>query len=640
MKQRTHTNRDGFLFIEAVVTIAVVTIVVASILTLYNFTFNSESREDAKLTGSLYAQESLEAIDFIARYDWTQMRDGIWHPAQNGALWELKSDSELLDGRFTRTITIAEVRRANTSNSHAYGDIVASGGFVDPETKLVTATVTWNQAIFGTQRVEYQMYQARDESKLFSQRNWNGGPGQQVFTDVSQFAAGVNVDYSASGVLALAANYITWDNATTTAEYDLPSNIDAEAIFVKGNILFIGTANNGGSGPGKSELYVFDISNLANPVLLSEIEVGDNINAIYADGNYAALATGVDSGELRIFNISNPSNVTFVTSRDLPANDDASDITAYQNYLYIIQGSSFFTFSYSDPANPQQTDVLNLGGAVLNAVSVLGGKAFVSSNIDSKEFIVLDVIDPTNAREIAFYDLPGNRQAIDVYAFGFYAYVATSNSGSEPEFYMFNITNPFSPQLTATFEIGENLYTVSALSNFAFLGSGRVGKDILVLDITNPSNIFVETGYEVKGTATDIFPTPEAIYLATNSNDGELVIISVNSNVDLYAASGFAESSTFDTQSETSTYNWLSWVGTKPESTQVKFQIATNNDGTNWNYLGPDGTANTYYTSLSRGLLHYAAHLNQRYVRYKVILESTNKAQTPYVNRIEISYSP
>jgi type II secretory pathway pseudopilin PulG len=629
---------SGFLLIEMVVTISVIIVIVSSILTLYSFVFNNERRENNKLQASLLAQEAMEAVSFVARYDWNEMQDGTWHPEIEDAVWKLDTGSELLDNRFTRSIVIDPVSRAQTSNGHAYGEIVAVGGTDDPETKLVTVMVTWTEGLLGARDVTYEMYQARDESLLFSQVDWSGGPGQTDFVDSSMFASGDNVDYSAPGVLALAGSFITWDNATTTAEFDLPGNVNAASVFVVGETLYIGTLDN--NPGGNAELYIFDISDLSSPLLLGSIDIGDDVNDIYVDGSYAALASSSNTGELQIYDISAPASITLIRSIDLPTNDNGLSLDVSNGVLFLAQGGTVYSFDYTDPTDPLQVDSLVVGSGVLYEVSAQGNKVYVASDIDDREFAVIDASDPANIVEIGRVDLPSNRQAIAVYAFGFYAFLGTTNDGAHPEFYMFRISDPFNPVVAGTYEVGEKLATVSALSNFAFVGSNLGGDDVLVLDVTDPLNILIDTGYEIKGTATAVFPTPEAIYLATTSNDSELIIVSVNSDEDLYPESGYAESSTFDTQSATSTYNWIEWFGDVPTDTAIKFQIATNNDKSSWSYLGPDGTTSSYYTLTTRELINYISHLNKRYIRYKVTLETDNDNNlTPYLYGVDISFS-
>ncbi len=107
-----------------------------------------------------------------------------------------------------------------------------------------------------------------------------------------------------------------------------------------------------------------------------------------------------------------------------------------------------------------------------------------------------------------------------------------------------------------------------------------------------------------------------------------------------YASSGYLVSSTFDMGSESNFYQ-IFWQpkDQPPEAGQdsVKFQIATNNDKATWNFLGPDGTSNTFYT-LSDANIN-SVHNNNRYLRYKVFLSTEDTDFTPNLGEVSFTFS-
>ncbi len=109
---------------------------------------------------------------------------------------------------------------------------------------------------------------------------------------------------------------------------------------------------------------------------------------------------------------------------------------------------------------------------------------------------------------------------------------------------------------------------------------------------------------------------------------------------DQYESSGYLISSTFDTGSPSS-FHQIIWQPqdqspeTGPDS--VKFQIATNNDNVTWNFLGPDGTSNTFYT-LANPIIN-SLHNNDRYLRYKVFLQTADTAYTPNIAEVAITFT-
>lgn len=100
-------------------------------------------------------------------------------------------------------------------------------------------------------------------------------------------------------------------------------------------------------------------------------------------------------------------------------------------------------------------------------------------------------------------------------------------------------------------------------------------------------------------------------------------------------------SPTFDLGSTASNIYSLNWNPTsQPVQTgtdSIKFQISTNNDQTTWNFMGPDGTINTFYNT--NGAVINSLHANNRYLRYKVFLKTDDSLFTPTLNHISIEFS-
>lgn len=104
-----------------------------------------------------------------------------------------------------------------------------------------------------------------------------------------------------------------------------------------------------------------------------------------------------------------------------------------------------------------------------------------------------------------------------------------------------------------------------------------------------------------------------------------------------YVTPGTLTSSTFDTGTASTTYTTITWQPTsQAQYTNIKFQIATNNDNATWNFIGPDGTASTYYTI--SGSTIGPVHNENRYIRYKVYLSTSNTSRTPVLTSLNINY--
>jgi predicted GH43/DUF377 family glycosyl hydrolase len=83
-------------------------------------------------------------------------------------------------------------------------------------------------------------------------------------------------------------------------------------------------------------------------------------------------------------------------------------------------------------------------------------------------------------------------------------------------------------------------------------------------------------------------------------------------------------------------WSTLSWDASLPVGTHARFQVATNNGGPVWNFVGPDGTAGTYYTTSGT---HINPGQSGRYLRVQAWLDSDDLARfVPCIRSITVMY--
>jgi len=107
-----------------------------------------------------------------------------------------------------------------------------------------------------------------------------------------------------------------------------------------------------------------------------------------------------------------------------------------------------------------------------------------------------------------------------------------------------------------------------------------------------------------------------------------------------YAASGDLVSGLKDSnpaEGLTPIWSTLSWNASTPANTTLKFQIAaSNSDIGPFNFVGPDGTAATFFTTSPVSLDQF---YGLRYLQYKSYLTTTDGTQTPALNDVTLCYS-
>ena len=130
------------------------------------------------------------------------------------------------------------------------------------------------------------------------------------------------------------------------------------------------------------------------------------------------------------------------------------------------------------------------------------------------------------------------------------------------------------------------------------------------------------------------------------SDDGRVDVtsvpgqVSIGNTAGLYQSNATLYSSTFDTGSVSNFYQFIYQPTSQPVltgSTPVQFQIATGNSTSSWAYLGPDGTAGTFYNATTTDIA--AINNGRRYLRYKMLLSTASPLFTPSVSDIQFTFT-
>lgn len=123
----------------------------------------------------------------------------------------------------------------------------------------------------------------------------------------------------------------------------------------------------------------------------------------------------------------------------------------------------------------------------------------------------------------------------------------------------------------------------------------------------------------------------------TNDPEGDLKLRYV---LGQYETSGVLTSSSFDTGG-VSNFQEIVWSpqdqATSTGVNPIRFQIATNDDGGTWDYVGPDGTSSTYFTTSNRTI--HPSSSGKRYLRYRVYLSTDDVTRTPNISDIAFTFT-
>jgi hypothetical protein len=181
-------------------------------------------------------------------------------------------------------------------------------------------------------------------------------------------------------------------------------------LEVQGSYLY--AASDGG-------LRVYDISNPAAPTSVGRVATTDDVLRLSVQGDYAYLADG--AGGLYVIDITNP---THPTSTDV-VTSAISDVEVIGRFAYGVEDSFLKIFDVSNPHNVTQisTTTIALGNT---EIEIAGRYVYVTGNSNTS-LSVLDVSNPQTPTSVTAFTTNGNAQGLTVS--GRYAYLGLGSSG-------------------------------------------------------------------------------------------------------------------------------------------------------------------------------------------------------------------
>lgn len=628
-----YKKTEGFSLMELLIVISFISVMVFLILGVTNSNNKVKKLNEETTQAMFYASEALEAIKLM---NWEDISAGQYSVELSGNTWNLSSGSQLLDNFYTRQIDVSDVYRENSSNGHSYGEIVTSGGYLDPDTKKAQVTISWDSKSGTHQEKQLETYLHRFNADRWYQTDWSGGDGQEIWSDDTKFSfKDSGIDDSIPGIVTLKAGFIDWSYANTTSTYDTPGNFDDNDVYEVNDVAYLVTENNSYG----SEFYILDVSDIKNPTLVASLDIGASVNSVFVQGDYAYITTDSNYREFEAINISDSAHPFVADYYDMPGNSNALDAMVDDSKAYVVQGYYLYSFDITDPTDIKYLDRISVDDQA-RELYLSENYVYIATEDADKELQIMDVTNPANLSAAGQYDLPGSLKGTDVNVRGTRAFISTQNNGSGDEFFVIDISDPANPSLLGSYSVDETIYSFDIVGPYALVGTNFLNQELIVLDISYPETINEVSGFDLDGYVLGMSANCSVIYAATSGNAGEFFIISTDVLDCEYADYGTMDSSTFDTGSDHVVYNWIAWTGTKPNGTDIRFQIATaDSESGPWNFIGPDGSSSSYYTDSVQEFINYDNHKDDRYVRYRLFLESNEEWQVPIVEEVYISYS-
>lgn len=146
-KQQLIFRNGGFIIIEAVIGVVLASIFLTAFLALNAQAIKFNQANISNFEADMYLNELIEVTKDLEQSDWCELTkpicsSGPCHPDSGSAPeWELLFGTESLESnKFNRSVIISEVYR----NQLAFPNNIVTGlGILDPNTKKITAQITW-----------------------------------------------------------------------------------------------------------------------------------------------------------------------------------------------------------------------------------------------------------------------------------------------------------------------------------------------------------------------------------------------------------------------------------------------------------------------------------------------------------------
>lgn len=279
----------------------------------------------------------------------------------------------------------------------------------------------------------------------------------------------------------------------------------ADNVQVSGNYAYI--------ADGAAGIQIIDISDPANPQFAGAYDTGD-VSAIYVSGNYAYVGDW-NEAFLYILDISNPSNPVLVSST--PTYGQIMDLTVIGNYAYLA-ADALITVDVSNPEAPGITDFAYLYST--HAIYGSGNYLYVAGE---NAFHILNLNNPAIPEISGSVDM--DLWSNDIHVSGNYAYVLYTD-WVDNGFHIFDVSNPGTPQLVNSYITEDLTWGINVADNTVFLTSGPSG--LQTIDVTNPLVPLLTGTYVMTGISFGVDVSGAYVYIA--DNDG-ISIIRPNSPV-------------------------------------------------------------------------------------------------------------
>jgi hypothetical protein len=546
------------------------------------------------------------------------------------------------------------------------GNLTSTTSYYDPSTKLVTAVVYPSGATAtSTSAITLKMYITRNGSNILSQTSWAGGGGNSSSSSLvgNVYSNATSVSISASGSVQIATGSGPWAyRRSVTINFSQVSSTltNFPVLIASTSYPFLAASSSGGTLQNPNGYDVKFTSDASGTVALN-----------YERETYIS-STGQVAFWVNIPSLSNTTNTLIYMFYDTATTTDSSKPTGTWNAnfsaVWHLSGNASDSTSNADNGlwnGPAE------GSSTYYAAGNIGQYAgYFNSSTDAVIATWPATYETTKTWTLSYWN-KGPAQANTgpgIFGVGtttnysiWYTASSTSclqwggtgavcniwplnNDGNAwDEWQVTRSSSLFSVYKNGVFVLSSSTISTTTPSTYLLIGTAYIGSTnnfVGSMDEFRLSNVtrspgWIQTDYNTESSPSTFY-TLGAQTAAGGGSSG--------------TTTATLDSQAFDTQvSGGAQLNSYIWQGITPSSTVVKFQFAGSNSSAGpWNFLGPDGTVNTYFTgnaATPTDLIFtnsgFTPLNGYRYFKYRITLVSDSTgAFTPTVTGVTLNWSP
>lgn len=562
-----------------------------------------------------YAQEGLEAVRNIRDRNFLILTNGDHGLNFSNDSWSFIEAPEDIDGFYSRRIVIEDVYRDSFGN-------IASDGTFDPDTKKITAEVYWNlRGVFP-----------RTASLYTYLSNWRGE--DLIQTTCLEFNPGTfsNTESRASNSPPADNCNIQLQNIENPSTFFSSVDIGDHAndVEVSGNYAYVSNDKR------EHGFTIINVSDPENPAIVSQLDIGSKSKFLHQAGIYAYLGTELNGNGLSIVDVTDPLNPNLLSQLDVL--DYGNNLAVSGNYLYMgveEEDKGLAIVDISDKLHPQLITSMDFGDKA-HAVEISGNIAYVGVEDDYLGLRVIDISNPANPAEVSSLSLDEEVNAIALH--GIFAFLGIEQSSNSLQ--VVNISDPANPTLIKSLNVNGEIEDLVVYGDYLYAAIDNQDAGLAAINISDPTNPQLAYNTDLTGKGKGIDTDGQYVYIAIDTNNRGVVIVGATESGIIQ--NGTYTSPIFDSTSSDTRYNFIEWEHTQAPGSSVKFQIRTADTSLNLanaNWVGSDGTINTYYESSRTSIILDPLRTGQRYFQYRIFIDSDG-VTTPVIESVKINYNP